>query len=131
MYLDTKGIPSIGYGHNLRDVPISQRAADVICEDDIEATVHQVLGVIGDDVWPSIGEARQVALIDMAAMGPAKLAQFHNMIAAIRTGDWATAALEALNSQWAKDVGPDRSGEVAAMFRTGALPDWVAAALNP
>src|SRR5216683_5757947 len=90
MYADTKGIPTIGYGHNLRDVPISERAAMVILEDDAEAIAHQVAGVVGDDIWAVLVPARQGALIDMGFMGPQKLAQFHNMLAAIRAGDFAT-----------------------------------------
>jgi lysozyme len=35
MYLDTVGKWTIGVGHNLSDKPISQRAIDVIFEDDI------------------------------------------------------------------------------------------------
>jgi lysozyme len=122
MYLDSKGIPTIGYGHNLRDVPISERAASVITEDDIETIAHQVAGVIGDDVWPALVPARQGALIDMGAMGPKRLAGFVRMIAAIRVGDWQTAHDECLASQWRVDVGDSRAGEVARMLLTGQWP---------
>lgn len=123
MYTDTKGIPSIGYGHNLRDVPISQRAADVILADDLETIAHQVAGVVGDAVWSALNEPRQAALIDMGMMGPAKLAQFHKMLGAIYASDWPTAAQEARNSGWAADVGPARTDEVCAMLLTGNWPD--------
>ena len=35
MYLDSLGIPSIGVGHNLRDVPISDAAVEQIFADDL------------------------------------------------------------------------------------------------
>ena len=38
------------------------------------------------------------------------------MIAAIKAGDWDRAAIEALDSRWAAQVG-DRATEIAAMLR--------------
>ena len=44
--------------------------------------------------------------------------KFKRMLAAIEKGDWDTAALEALNSKWADQVGA-RAKEIAEMLRTG------------
>ena len=38
------------------------------------------------------------------------------MIAAIKAGDWDRAAIEALDSRWAAQVG-DRATEIASMLR--------------
>lgn len=135
-YRDSKGIWTVGVGRNLLstglsreevisllqvvDLPVS--ITDLMLQNDIEVIAHQVAGVIGDDVWPTLAPARQWALVDMGFMGPGKLYGFSKMIAAVRIADWATAAAEALNSQWANDVGPTRSGDVAQMLLTGAWP---------
>ncbi len=119
-YRDTKGIATIGYGHNLSE-PISEAAATAIQIDDAESIAHQVAGVIGDDVWPTLAPARAWALADARAT-LAKLAKFVHMIAAVRSGDWAEAAAQALRSEWATDVGPGRANEVTAMLRSGAWP---------
>jgi lysozyme len=120
-YRDTRGILTIGYGHNLAE-PIAAEAAELQLKHDVEAIAHQVAGVVGDDVWPQLAPARQAALIDIGFMGPAKLARFERMIAAIRRGDWNTAAAEVLSSQWAIEVKAERTTEVATLLRTGQWP---------
>jgi lysozyme len=119
-YRDTRGVLTIGYGHNLGE-PIAPEVAELHLVCDIAAIAHQVAGVIGDDAW-QLAPARQAALIDMGFMGPAKLARFELMIAAIRRSDWPAAEREALASQWAKDVKTERAGVIAAMLRTGHWP---------
>ena len=135
-YLDTKGIPTAGYGRNLQSPGLSRDEviallqvvdlpppiADLMLANDIEAIAHQVAGVIGDDVWPTLSDARQGALIDMGMMGAAKLARFTRMIAAIRSGDWKTASAECLNSTWAKDVKDRRANFDAQLLLTGEWP---------
>src|SRR4029077_17302064 len=71
-YRDTRGILTIGYGHNLAE-PIAAEVAELQLKHDVEAIAHQVAGVVGDDVWPQLAPARQAALIDIGYMGPAKL----------------------------------------------------------
>jgi hypothetical protein len=58
----------------------------------------------------------------MGFMGPAKLARFEKMIAAIRSGAWQTAHDEVLNSQWAIEVKQERASCDADMLLTG---EWV------
>lgn len=71
--------------------------------------------------WPTIGDARQNALIEMAfQIGFAKFITFAKMIAAIAVGDWTTASAEALNSDWAKET-PVRAQAVAKMLQTGSF----------
>ena len=120
-YRDTRGILTIGYGHNLTE-PIAAEAAELQLKHDVEAIAHQVAGVVGDDVWPQLAPARQAVLIDIGFMGPAKLARFEKMIAAIRRGAWQTAHDEVLNSQWAIEVKQERASRDADMLLTG---EWV------
>jgi lysozyme len=120
-YRDTCGILTIGYGHNLAE-PIALDVAELQLKHDVEAIAHQVAGVIGDDVWPRLAPARQAALVDMGFMGPAKLARFDKLIAAVRSGDWARAQEEALNSRWAVEVERERAGCDAKMLLSGEWP---------
>ena len=77
----------------------------------------------GLDVICVPGGARQAALIDMRLnLGPARLRGFRNMIAAAERQDWATAALEARDSAWAKQVQPTRVEHIVTMFVTGEWP---------
>src|SRR5580658_8810564 len=118
-YRDTRGIMTIGYGHNLSE-PIAAEVAELQLRRDVEAIAHQVAGIVGDDVWPQLAPARQAALIDMGFMGPARLARFEKMIAAVRSGAWQTAHDEVLNSQWAVEVKQERASRDADMLLSGA-----------
>lgn len=69
--------------------------------------------------WRTLAEARQRALCNMEFnLGIAKLLGFRQMLAALQAGDYATAAAEALDSQWAEQVG-DRARRIEAMIRQG------------
>lgn len=136
-YKDSKGIWTAGIGRNLENpglskaeviallqlVDLPESIRDLMLSNDLEALGHQVAGVVGDATWGALAPARQAALIDMGMMGPAKLAGFRKMLAAVSASDWPTAAQEARASGWAKDVGPGRTNEVAAMLFTGDWPD--------
>jgi lysozyme len=124
-YRDVEGNLTIGVGHNLDCVPLSARAIDLILDDDIQAVAQQVAGVVGDIVWATLGLVRQAALIDMGFMGPAKLVRFERMLAALRIAQWDKAADEALDSDWAREVG-GRAVTVAAMLRSGTWPEGMA-----
>ena len=65
----------------------------------------------------------QNALVDMSYnMGRYKMRKFINMNAAIARGDWENAAVEALDSEWAReDVAEWRSSAIADLFRGAAL----------
>lgn len=117
-YRDTRGVLTIGYGHNLAE-PIAPDVAELQLKRDIEAVTHQVAGVIEDAAWSQLAPARQAALVDMGFMGPAKLARFEKMIAAIRAADWQKAHDECLNSHWAVEVKQERATRDADMLLTG------------
>jgi lysozyme len=121
VYLDTLGIPTIGVGRNLRDRGISMATAmQMLAEDidEIEIRLRQAL-----PWFDRLDAVRQRALIDMGFMGLAKLLKFRRMLAALKAGEWERAAAEALDSKWAQQVGPRRSGTVARMLQTGIAPE--------
>lgn len=117
MYLDGRGVPTIGIGHNLRDVPISDRAVAVIFDDDasdaladLETRLPWALG---------LSEPRQAVLVNMIFnLGVAGLLGFHRMLHACAAGKYDTAAAEMRASEWAGQVG-DRAIELAEQMATG------------
>ncbi len=117
MYLDSRGIPTIGIGHNLRDVPISDRAVSQIFEDDMAAVLAQL---DADIPWyGQLSDARQRVLANMAYnMGIHGLLQFVHMLTALRSGDYEAAAAAMEQSLWARQV-PNRAARLAAQMRKG------------
>lgn len=120
MYRDTKGIETIGIGHNLRDRPISNRAIDVIFEDDLNDHMAELFAAFP---WAiDLDEARQAALIDLAFnLGIPKLRQFKNTLAAFKAGVYEAAALGLEQSLWFAQVG-QRGPRIVAMVRSGVWP---------
>lgn len=110
IYQDTEGVPTIGYGHNLR-TPISLEIAEAILHEDlrrIEGAVEHLLPWISQ-----LSEARQGVLFQMAFnLGPGALLTFRAMLAALKEADFRRAGIEMLDSVWAKQVG-DRAVRLA------------------
>lgn len=73
--------------------------------------------------WDAIEVERQIVLLNMMYnLGPHRLSGFHRMRAAINEGDFDQAAVEMLDSRWAKQVGDDedeRAWELAQIMRNG------------
>lgn len=104
MYFDSKNIPTIGIGHNLRDRPISDRAIRVIFEDDVATAADDARHLF--PTFDTLSEARQAVLVNMSFnLGLTRLAAFSKLRAAVSAGDFAGAAAEMLNSSWAAQVG--------------------------
>ena len=122
-YKDTKGIWTVGIGHNLEDNKISRAAAKFILVEDLvkEERLLKKLCPPYRDVWGP----RRYALLDMAFnMGARRLSGFTNMWLAVARGDWNSAADEALDSKWRrKDVPEWRSDYIASILRTGEVPE--------
>jgi lysozyme len=103
MYTDSVGVPTIGYGHNL-NVPISKHAADVIFIDDFRAASANAKRI---PVFDALSPVRQAVLIEMVFnMGLQSVLGFRQMLAHLEAGRYDAAAMEMLNSRWARQVGP-------------------------
>jgi lysozyme len=126
MYRDTKGILTIGYGHNLQARPITKRAAQAILEDDMEATEDELLALFPWVV--ELDPVRQMAVFDMAYnMGANKLKnEFstppNGSMCRIERGEFAAAGTQLRQSKWYDDVG-SRAERVIRMLETGSLGD--------
>jgi lysozyme len=108
------GFPTIGYGLRC-DQPIPRAAAEealrLVAEGNWAALLHRCpwLQTQPDDV--------QSALQNMAYnIGAEGVAGFQMMLAALQRGDRETAALNCLDSLWAKQVGA-RAERVADLIR--------------
>lgn len=104
MYVDSKGIWTIGIGHNLRDKPLTDRAIQIIFEDDMADAEADARKLIKS--FDTLNDVRKAVVVNMAFnMGYAVFSKFIKTIAAIDSGDYAAAAKNMLNSVWAGQVG--------------------------
>jgi len=118
VYKDSLGIPTIGCGHNLTK-PISDVAVRQILHDDI---VDARRDCAEFDWYHYLDSVRQAVVLDMVFnMGVGRFKSFKNTIQYIATGQYGAAAMEMLDSLWAKQVGK-RADELAEMMRTGEWP---------
>lgn len=103
-YRDSMGKLTIGIGRNLDDKGISDAEAYHLLDNDIEAVragLEQHIPWINE-----LDEARRGVLMNMAFnLGVEGLMAFQNMLSAVKTGDWQTAAAEMKNSRWWGQVG--------------------------
>lgn len=115
-YRDTVGKLTIGYGRNLDDVGISRAEALALLENDLDGWV--VPEMRRRMPWLAAAPANvQRAVANMLFnLGWTRLSKFTATLAALQAGDYATAAREALDSQWAKQVGK-RAERIANLIR--------------
>jgi lysozyme len=116
-YRDTEGNLTIGYGRNLDAIGLSEEESDMLLINDMMRTEREL-----QELYPwyrRMDQVRQDVILSMAFMGVRKVGGFKRMIGAIIVQDWETAALELLDSLYAKQV-KGRALELAQMLRTGA-----------
>ena len=116
-YTDSVGKLTIGIGFNLTDVGMSKDESLLLVRHRCER-LHALLSerISGYD---GLTEPRQRALISMAYnLGVGGLLKFHRMLGAMWEHDYEKAAIEALASQWASQVG-ERAERIAKLIREG------------
>lgn len=120
-YEDTVGKLSIGYARNLTDRGITQAEASELLDHDITTALadlyqHFQFVLLFDGV-------RQVVLANMCFnLGVTKLAGFTQMWAALKKAppDYAGAAVQMLESEWAAQTGA-RATRLASAMQSGEL----------
>lgn len=117
-YRCTAGKLTIGIGRNLDDVGISEAEARLMLRNDIvnaEAELRRAFS------WfDRLSPLRQQVLVNMAFnIGLPRLKGFRNMLAALERGDYNRAAVEMLDSRWARQV-KSRAVELSDWMRQGA-----------
>lgn len=105
-YKDTVGIWTGGYGHAHIDpeTPITLELAGQWLDEDFEEATKAAEKVCA--AFSGLDGPRKGVIVNMAFnLGRKRLSQFHQFLAAVDIGDYATAAAEMLDSKWAKQVG--------------------------
>ena len=114
MYMDTVGVPTIGYGHNLQ-TPISEKAAMQILEDDVKVAVAE----LDENMmwWRDLPEKAQIVLASMVFnLGFPRFSRFKKMIAALENRDFAEASAQMEDSKWFYQV-KSRGVELCNMMK--------------
>ena len=102
-YQDSEGIWTVGYGRNLQELKIDKHLGEKWLEDDLK-TARLAANRLPE--YALLTDERKDVLVEMVYnMGPSRVAGFRMMLAAIRDGDWEEAAIQMLDSKWAKQVG--------------------------
>jgi lysozyme len=115
-YKDTVNKITIGYGRNLQDNGISIQEAELLFDNDYNRCLKDLSQF---DWYTDQPEHVQNALMNMCFnLGINKLLRFKRMIVALKEKDYTNAAIEALDSDWAKQV-KSRARDVALMMRQG------------
>ena len=114
VYLDHLGYKTFGIGHLVvagddeygADVghPVSEERVNAVFDEDVKKYIEE-----SKKVFPNLeklpDEAQQVIVNMCFNMGAPRLGQFKKFIAAINDSNWSTAAIEMMDSRWAKQVG--------------------------
>ena len=111
---------TIGVGRNIEDRGITEDEARYLLKNDIKIVEDELLEK--KPVVAGLDSVRQRVLVDMGFnLGIPTLLKFQNMWAAIEEEDFETAAEEAMDSRWAKQVGR-RAERLCQAMATG---EWV------
>jgi lysozyme len=124
-YKDTKGVPTVGVGHNLNakplpagwKYPLNDVQVDALLDDDLEDVFHDLDRFL--PWWTDLSDVRQRVLANMCFnLGITKLLGFRNTLVYMRQGKYSQAADGMLASAWASQV-KGRAQRLADMMRKG------------
>ena len=134
VYRDAMGHPTVGVGFNLdrddarqvlhavgADYDAVRGGRQALTEAQVDALLNRSLAGAVETVraavpgFDAMKPTQQDALLDMAFnLGSGGFPKFQKMIAALNAGDLQKAAAEMKDSLWARQVGPQRVGDVVA-----------------
>ncbi len=116
-YRCSEGKLTIGIGHNLDANGLSDAVINLIFEEDEARAIKDAKSLVSN--FDGLSDNRKIALVDMAfQMGKGRLKGFKNMIQAVEIEAWDVAAIEMLDSKWARQT-PNRAGRNADLMRKG------------
>jgi len=127
-YLDTKGNPSTGVGHNLItsplpagwSYPLNDTQVTQLLNGDLAETFHELDTYLS--WWHQLDEVRQRVIANMCFnIGIGDLLGFHNALGATQRGAYAIAAAAMKASDWYGEVG-DRAVRLCQAMETGVMP---------
>ena len=116
VYRCSAGKQTIGYGWNIDDQPISKLSAQMILADQIDTVTQELNDAL--PWWETLPDNAKLGLANMAFnLGLTRLLKFKKMLAALKAHDFGLAALEALESKWARQVG-SRALRIADLYKS-------------
>lgn len=115
VYLDTVGVPTVGYGHALIvGSHIPPEVGHSLLHQDIRIAWHDY-----DTLDLDIDSYRKGVVVNMLFnLGRPRLLKFKKFLAALREKDYDLASKEMLDSKWATQV-KGRAVELAEMMEKG------------
>ena len=123
-YLDTSGLMHVGVGRNIDangGIGLSDDEIDLLLDNDVVRVMRELAKAL--PWYKQLDEVRQDVLVMMSFnLGLPRLLKFEKAIAAAQAGHYDTAAVEMLDSRWAKQVG-DRAVVLSIMMESGKYPD--------
>ena len=114
IYLDHLGLPTFGIGHLVTesDPEHGQPVGTTVSEDRVNKQFEADVQLVLQDcvtVFPNfdtLPETAQLVIANMMFnMGRPRFSGFKKFIAGVNAGDWNKAAVEMMDSRWAKQVG--------------------------
>jgi lysozyme len=124
-YLDTAGVWTCGYGHampnltreEVNTIEWDRDQADKVLDEDVAEAIHDAASF---PWWPTLDPVHQAVVVELCFnLGRAGFAKFVKTISAIQNREYQRAGRMLLQSKWATQVGPTRSGRLARMLETG------------
>ena len=116
VYRCSAGKQTIGYGWNIDDQPISRLSAQMILADQIDSATQELNNAL--PWWLELPTNAKLGLANMVFnLGLTRLFKFKKMLTALEAHDFDNAALEALDSRWAEQVG-SRALRIADLFKS-------------
>jgi len=120
--LEKRGIATIGHGRNLVHRGLSDLEARFLLYNDIDE-IHKTC-LERYPYYKHLSSARKNAILELCFnMGFAGWDTFKNAQKHIVRGEWKDVHWHLLESTWSKQVGPNRSGTIAAMMRDNRWPN--------
>lgn len=132
IYLDTKKIPTTGYGFNLKaehirkfipqDVlagkrALTERESNIVFEQAYTQAVKDAQRFVGLDTFKKLPENAKKAVIDMSYnLGLSSLMGFNKLKQALQKGDLQKASNEIINSKYAQVDVPARAKRNAKLL---------------
>ena len=114
IYNDHLGYPTFGIGHLVveSDEEHGKPVGTPVSEDRVNSVFEKDVAIMIDEakkIFPNLDElpeeAQQVIVNMTFNMGRPRLSQFKKFIAGVNARDWNKAAVEMMDSRWAKQVG--------------------------
>ena len=114
IYLDHLGYPTFGVGHLVleKDEEHGKPVGTPVSEERILECLSKDIDIVCDELdmkdpwWRNLDDNRQRVMANMCFnLGHPRLSNFKKFIGAMQITDWETAAVEMMDSKWARQVG--------------------------